>query len=138
MVSRRALLGTGVLLLAGCGPPEEPEVDARAVWREQYEASLAASRAYLGVDDALAERARERASRAGEAYVRAGGSVEGGSFVPASPGDGSLTFFAVLFSDARIASVRILTGDSAPGPDDDDLDIVMMDDFIYGEPRGQN
>jgi len=44
----------------------------------------------------------------------------------------------VLFRDARIASIRILTGDAAPGPDDDDLDIVVMDDFIYAEPRGRN
>jgi len=58
------------------------------------------------------------------------------SFVPASPGDGSLSFFGIKFSDARIARVRITTGDVAPGPDDDSKnDIVMMDDFIYGEPQ---
>ncbi|HEU0274912.1 MAG TPA: hypothetical protein VFQ83_10330 [Candidatus Udaeobacter sp.] len=58
------------------------------------------------------------------------------SFVPASPGDGSLSFFGIVFKDARIASVRIKTGDVAPGPNDDERhDIVMMDDFIYGEPQ---
>jgi hypothetical protein len=58
------------------------------------------------------------------------------SFVPASPGDGSLSFFGIVFDDARIARVRITTGDVAPGPDDDAKnDIVMMDDFIYGEPQ---
>jgi hypothetical protein len=58
------------------------------------------------------------------------------SSVPASPGDGSLSFFGIIFSDARIASVRITTGDVAPGPNDDrQHDIVMMDDFIYGEPQ---
>ena len=58
------------------------------------------------------------------------------SFVPASPGDGSLSFFGIVFDDARIASVRIKTGDVAPGPNDDQHhDIVMMDDFIYGEPQ---
>jgi hypothetical protein len=32
--------------------------------------------------------------------------------------------------------VRITTGNAAPGADDDDKnDIVMMDDFIYGEPK---
>ena len=41
------------------------------------------------------------------------------SFVPASPGDGSLSFFGIMFDDARIASVRIRTGDVAPGPNDD-------------------
>ena len=58
------------------------------------------------------------------------------SFVPASPGDGSQSFFGVKFNDARIARVKITTGDVAPGPDDDsNNDIVVMDDFIYGEPK---
>jgi hypothetical protein len=56
-------------------------------------------------------------------------------FVPASPGDGALSFFGIVFDDARIARVRITTGDVAPGPDDGKKDIVMMDDFIYGEPQ---
>jgi thiol-disulfide isomerase/thioredoxin len=38
--------------------------------------------------------------------------------------------------DARIARVRITSGDAAPGPNDDGThDIVMMDDFLYGEPQ---
>ena len=58
------------------------------------------------------------------------------SYVPAAPGDGNLSFFGIKFNDARIARVRIITGNTAPGPDDDGKnDIVMMDDFIYGEPR---
>lgn len=57
------------------------------------------------------------------------------SFVPASPGDGSLSFFGIVFDDARIARVRITTGNVAPGPDDGKRDIVMMDDFLYGEPQ---
>ena len=58
------------------------------------------------------------------------------SFVPASPGDRSLSFFGIVFDDARIMRVRITTGDVAPGPDDDGKnDIVVMDDFIYGEPQ---
>jgi hypothetical protein len=58
------------------------------------------------------------------------------SFVPASPGDGSLSFFGIIFEEARIARVRITTGDVPPGPDDDEKrDIVVMDDFIYGEPQ---
>jgi len=58
-------------------------------------------------------------------------------FVPSAPGDGGLSFFGIVFDDARIASVRIITGDARPGPhgDDDKKDIVMMDDFIYGEPQ---
>ena len=69
-------------------------------------------------------------------YFDADGKLLFSSFVPASPGDGSLSFFGVVFDDARIARVRITTGDVAPGPDDDGKnDIVMMDDFIYGEPQ---
>jgi len=57
------------------------------------------------------------------------------SFVPASPGDASLSFIGIKFNDARIASVRITT-DEAPGGDDVRRhDIVVMDDFIYGEPQ---
>jgi len=60
------------------------------------------------------------------------------SFVPASPGDGSLSFFGVVFEDARIARVRITTGSTELGPDDDQgQDVVAMDDFIYGEPQAQ-
>ena len=45
-------------------------------------------------------------------------------------------FSASCSTSAIIARVRIITGDSAPGPDDDGKhDIVMMDDFIYGEPQ---
>ena len=58
------------------------------------------------------------------------------SFVPASPGNGSLSFLGILFEDAVIARVRITTGNIAPGPDDGGIaDIVMMDDVIYSEPR---
>src|SRR5258708_2043589 len=53
---------------------------------------------------------------------------------PASPGDGNLSFIGVLFGDARVARVRIIAGDTAPGPNDNSTDIVMMDDFLYGEP----
>lgn len=66
--------------------------------------------------------------------------VDGGllfsSFVPASPGDKSLSFFGIVFNDARIAKVRITSGDAAPGPNDDGThDVAMMDDFLYGEPQ---
>jgi hypothetical protein len=69
-------------------------------------------------------------------YFDADGDLLFSSFVSASPGDGSLSFFGIVFADARIARVRIETGDVAPGPNDDRRhDIVMMDDFIYGEPQ---
>jgi hypothetical protein len=56
------------------------------------------------------------------------------SNAPASPGDGNLSFIGVVFADARVARVKIIAGDVAPGPNDDRKDIVMMDDFLYGEP----
>lgn len=58
------------------------------------------------------------------------------SSAPASPGDASLSFFGIVFDDARIASVEIQAGNVAPGVNDNARhDIVMMDDFIYGEPQ---
>jgi len=69
-------------------------------------------------------------------YFGTDGGLIFSSFVPASPGDGSLSFFGIVFHDARIARVRITSGDAAPGPNDDGThDIVMMDDFLYGEPQ---
>jgi hypothetical protein len=59
-------------------------------------------------------------------------------FVPASPGDGSVSFFGIVFDEPRIAVVRITSGNVAPGPDDDKRhDVVMMDDFLYGEPQAR-
>jgi len=69
-------------------------------------------------------------------YFDEDGDLLFSSFVPASPGDASLSFFGIVFGDARIARVRITTGDRAPGRDDlARRDIVMMDDFLYGEPQ---
>ena len=69
-------------------------------------------------------------------YFGVDGKALFSSFVPASPGDGSLSFFGIVFDEPLIARVRITTGDTVPGPDDDEKqDIVMMDDFIYGEPQ---
>ena len=72
-------------------------------------------------------------------YYGVNGELLFSSFVPASPGDGGFSFFGVVFPDARIARVRITSGDVAPGPDDSaKQDVVMMDDFIFGEPRPIN
>jgi hypothetical protein len=82
-----------------------------------------------------ASRTNHRASTLIE-YFGKDGRLLFTSSVPASPGDGNLSFFGIKFDDARIASVVIKTGDVAPGPKDDQHhDIVMMDDFIYGEPQ---
>ena len=72
-------------------------------------------------------------------YYGANGELLFSSFVPASPGDGGFSFFGIVFPDARIARVRITSGDVAPGPDDSvKQDVVMMDDFIFGEPQPVN
>jgi hypothetical protein len=72
-------------------------------------------------------------------YYGVNGELLFSSFVPASPGDGNFSFFGIVFPDARIARVRITSGDVAPGPDDSaKQDVVMMDDFIFGEPRPVN
>lgn len=53
---------------------------------------------------------------------------------------GSFSFLGVSFADAVVGSVRITLGNSALGADINDglrgdtLDLVVTDDFIYGEP----
>jgi hypothetical protein len=81
------------------------------------------------------KRANPRGDSTRMEYFDREGRLIFSSFVPASPGDASLSFFGVLFDEAVIARVRITTGNVAPGPDDGEVDIVMMDDFIYGEPQ---
>lgn len=69
-------------------------------------------------------------------FFGADGRLLFSSFVPAAPGDGGFSFFGIKFNDPRISSVRITAGNVAPGPNDDKAnDVVMMDDFIYGEPH---
>ena len=69
-------------------------------------------------------------------YFDADGDLLFVGAVPASPGDGGLSFLGIVFPDARIARVRITTGNVAAGPNDDRKhDVVMMDDFLYGEPQ---
>lgn len=68
-------------------------------------------------------------------YFSASGELLFSGVVPSAPGDGNFSFFGAIFPDARIGRVLITAGDYA-GPDDSaNRDIVMMDDFIYGEPR---
>jgi hypothetical protein len=70
-------------------------------------------------------------------YFAADGSSLYSSFVAASPGDGGLSFIGIVLDDARIARVRITSGGANLG-EDDSLDVVVMDDFIYGEPKSIN
>src|SRR4029434_2597779 len=86
-----------------------------------------------GGDDPSPKQGGKRASTLIE-FFAADGELLFSSFVPASPGDGNLSFIGVVFDDARIASVRITIG-ATPGIDDSaKRDVAMMDDFIYGEP----
>jgi len=59
--------------------------------------------------------------------------------VPAlAPGSQNLSFLGVSFNAGeRVSHVRIRSGDAALGPNDNPAgaDLVVMDDFIYGEPQ---
>ena len=56
-------------------------------------------------------------------------------FVPATSGAESLSFLGVSFTTELVARVRIISGNAALGPDEAGaIDVVAMDDFIYGEP----
>jgi hypothetical protein len=47
-----------------------------------------------------------------------------------------LSFVGVAFDTPELFSARIILGDTAIGPNDGvDADIVVMDDFIFGEPQ---
>jgi hypothetical protein len=69
-------------------------------------------------------------------FFDAYGNLLFSSFVAASPGTATFSFLGVQFPDARIGSVRITTGnlvlDVARRKKGD---VVVMDDFIYGEPQ---
>ena len=56
--------------------------------------------------------------------------------VPATAGNESLSFLGVSFDAGEVvARVHVVSGNAAPGPDEaNNLDLVVMDDFIYGEP----
>lgn len=50
--------------------------------------------------------------------------------------DNGLSFLGVLFPEAIVHRVRISYGTSALGPDDGgEVDVAVMDDFIYSEPQ---
>ncbi len=58
-------------------------------------------------------------------------------FVPAQTIDASLSFLGVDFGSAVVSRVRITSGNAALGAgltDGGGRDLVVMDDFIYGEP----
>jgi len=55
--------------------------------------------------------------------------------VPVSPGKETLSFLGVRFLKDRVATVRITSGNTKLGRDERrGRDVVVMDDFIFGEP----
>jgi hypothetical protein len=60
---------------------------------------------------------------------------------PVRSGDGSLSFLGVAFQDTVVTSVRIVSGRAPLGAGIRDVsdggngDLVVMDDFLYSEPR---
>jgi hypothetical protein len=73
-------------------------------------------------------------------YFDQNGNSLGTFAAPASlPGSQNLSFLGVSFNAGeKVVRVRITSGNVAPGPDDNPaagVDVVAMDDFLYGEPQ---
>jgi hypothetical protein len=65
------------------------------------------------------------------------GDQLGAFFAPATTGWQTFSFLGIDFSNPIIARVRITAGNAALGPGITDTairDVVVMDDFVYGEP----
>lgn len=59
----------------------------------------------------------------------------GSFFAPNFAGDATLSFLGVRFTEGRVVSrVRITSGNQTLAPGQTSGDLVVMDDFIYGEP----
>ena len=70
-------------------------------------------------------------------YFDLAGNSLGTFFAPAA--NNGLSFLGVFFNAGeQVGRVRVTSGNVAPGPNDNPpgTDVVMMDDFIYGEPQG--
>lgn len=69
------------------------------------------------------------------AFYDAGNTLLDLIHVPAAQGNGTLSFLGADYGSAVVSRVRITSGNSALGPNEiDGRDLVVMDDFIYGEP----
>jgi hypothetical protein len=69
-------------------------------------------------------------------YFDAAQNSLGSYSVPATGGNQTLSFLGVSFPDGeRVASVTITSGDQVLAAGNNNDDLVVMDDFIYGEPR---
>ena len=69
-------------------------------------------------------------------YYDAAGALLGSWNAEAGPtADGSLSFVGVSYDEAIVGSVRIYSGNQAlGGTEGGGVDLVVMDDFIFGEP----
>jgi len=82
----------------------------------------------------------DRANITSIAYFDSSGSLLGTFFVPNQIGSQTFSFLGVSFNAGeRIGRVRITNGNAALGANANDQngdsnDLVVMDDFIYGEP----
>jgi hypothetical protein len=67
-------------------------------------------------------------------YFNSAGESIAKIFAP--PADNGLSFVGLVSNSDRVALVRIISGNTAAGPAENPgvVDVVVMDDFIYGEP----
>jgi hypothetical protein len=65
-----------------------------------------------------------------------GGNLIGGGpfFAPAAPGSATFSFLGVSFDSPLVRRVRITSGNQLLVSGNTAQDLVVMDDFIYGEP----
>lgn len=68
-------------------------------------------------------------------FFDASSNLLGTFFAPATAGlNGGFSFLGVAYDTASVARVRIVSGNQALAPGATQGDLVVMDDFIYGEP----
>lgn len=74
-----------------------------------------------------------------EFFTRSGVSLGAFDAPAGTTEDASLSFLGVIFDAGELISrVRITTGNTALGPEDDpsdNIDVVVMDDVLYAEPQ---
>jgi hypothetical protein len=70
-------------------------------------------------------------------FFGSGGVLLGTWEVPFFSGNETFSFLGVLFDDPIISSVRIMNGNQVLAPGQTMTDLVVMDDFIFGEPTLQ-
>jgi hypothetical protein len=71
-------------------------------------------------------------------YFDAADASLGKFFVPNVAGSETFSFLGVSFSEGAIVSrVRITSGNQVLSSTNNTTDLVVMDDFIYGEPQAQ-